>query len=443
MAAINLITGHLSGTKGGTAIITYSLGGGCIDTAVATILAVPNAGAIIGPLKLCIGASTLMTDTATGGTWSGTNMYTTVSSSGLVTGLAVGTDIISYTVAGPFCTGLATREITVKPLPDHGTISGSTPVCAGATELLNETISGGKWTTRSTAVATIDSATGAVTAIGTGVTTIVYTVSDTNGCVDSALFTLAVIPPPFTISSTIINELCYGSNNGSVQIQVTGTPPFEYNWSNGATTPSIDSVPTGTYSVSVTQPATQCKLTDSFTISQPDSIALSLEAIPDTCKLGRGSLMVTVLGGTTPYTYAWSDSTGIKGITATITALRAATYTFILTDVHNCTDTLKTILAEQPCHNIVIHDVITPNGDGANDKWVIEAIRLYPNNLVQIFDKWGDKVYEKQSYTDDWYGQDKNNTPLPDGTYYYIVKLNEENKTGEETEYSGTVLVKR
>jgi gliding motility-associated-like protein len=92
---------------------------------------------------------------------------------------------------------------------------------------------------------------------------------------------------------------------------------------------------------------------------------------------------------------------------------------------------------------MVIHDVITPNGDGVNDNWVIDGIHLYPNNLVQLFDKWGDKVYEKASYNNEWYGQGKDGSSLPDGTYYYVIKLNEANKTGGETEFTGTVLVKR
>jgi gliding motility-associated-like protein len=407
-----------------------------------TIVPLPDAGIIEGPNKVCVGGNITLTDTVAGGTWGGTNLHSTLSGS-VVTGISPGMDTITYTVTGTYCAATVIKTVRVTPLPEPGTITGASPVCVGATVTLNETVSGGRWVDDNTTVATIDTLTGMVTALSTGTTTIRYTVIDTNGCTDSTTFTFTVTPPQFSIDGTTTNELCYDGTNGKIELRISGTPPFEYEWSNGKTDEVIDGLPAGTYSVSVTQPATHCKLTHTFEIVQPDSITISLDLVPDTCKLGRGSIIAVATGGTSPYTYSWSDSAGSKGITATINELRSGAYTLTVTDANSCIDTLNTVLTEEPCNNVVIHDVITPNGDGANDKWVIEGIHLYPNNIVQIFDKWGDKVYEKRSYENDWYGQNKNNTLLPDGTYYYIVKLSEENKTGGETEFTGTVLVKR
>jgi gliding motility-associated-like protein len=75
---------------------------------------------------------------------------------------------------------------------------------------------------------------------------------------------------------------------------------------------------------------------------------------------------------------------------------------------------------------ILIHNVITPNGDGINDKWIISGIENYPANDVMVFNRWGDKIvtfirYDNKSVV--WDGTNKNNKPVPDGTYFYIVNI--------------------
>lgn len=73
-----------------------------------------------------------------------------------------------------------------------------------------------------------------------------------------------------------------------------------------------------------------------------------------------------------------------------------------------------------PADRLDANNIITPNGDGKNDTWVIKNIDQYPNNSVKVMDKSGNVVYSKQGYTNDWDGT-YNNGPLSQGTYYYIV----------------------
>ena len=72
--------------------------------------------------------------------------------------------------------------------------------------------------------------------------------------------------------------------------------------------------------------------------------------------------------------------------------------------------------------DIVSNNVLTPNGDGKNDYWVIKDIALYPQNNVTVFDKGGRVVYYKQGYNSDWDGT-LNGRPLAEGTYYYVIDL--------------------
>jgi len=77
---------------------------------------------------------------------------------------------------------------------------------------------------------------------------------------------------------------------------------------------------------------------------------------------------------------------------------------------------------------------ITPNGDGSNEKWIIRGIENYPDNRVLIFNRWGDHIRDFAGYdnkTKVWDGTNDSFKPVPDGTYYYIIKIaNVEAKTG-------------
>ena len=69
-------------------------------------------------------------------------------------------------------------------------------------------------------------------------------------------------------------------------------------------------------------------------------------------------------------------------------------------------------------------NTMTPNGDGANDTFFIQNIETFPNNDLTIYNRWGAKVFETTGYNNDWNGT-FNGKPLPVGTYYYHIKLND------------------
>lgn len=445
VATVDALTGIVTGKDDGTAIITYSLGGGCIDTGTMTILVAPDPGTINGPDKICLGASATYTNTVLGGTWGNSGNYSTLSGNVLY-GLSPGKDTITYTVTNSICAAKAMKPVEIVTLPDPGTINAAGPYCAGATTTLSVTpANAGTWSTSNTAIAGIDSASALLTALSTGTVNITFIIAaDANGCRDTAFSTIIVEEPAFTLNPTAQDVTCNGKANGRLAVAVAGTPPFEYRWSTGDTTETVDSLGPGTYSVSVTQPTTQCKRIAQFNIAQPDSISVEPTIIADTCQLKLGGITVTVSGGSGSYKYAWYDSSSLMdSVNTGILMQPKGVYTLTVTDGLGCIDSNVYEIPEGPCKGIVIYDVITPNGDGANDFWMINGITDYPGNLVQIFDKWGDLVYEKYGYRTDWHGQGSKGAELPDGVYYYIVKLNEPSKTGGETEFAGTVLIKR
>jgi gliding motility-associated-like protein len=78
---------------------------------------------------------------------------------------------------------------------------------------------------------------------------------------------------------------------------------------------------------------------------------------------------------------------------------------------------------------VIIPDGFSPNGDGLNDLFEIQGLDAYDKVSVQIFNRWGNKVYESEIYKNDWDGTSQNafklgNSKLPAGTYFYIIDFN-------------------
>jgi len=72
----------------------------------------------------------------------------------------------------------------------------------------------------------------------------------------------------------------------------------------------------------------------------------------------------------------------------------------------------------------LIPNIISPNGDGNNDFFLVSCIDQFPENELKIFNRWGDKVYETRNYQNNWAGT-HNDLPLPSGTYFYLLRLGE------------------
>lgn len=72
-------------------------------------------------------------------------------------------------------------------------------------------------------------------------------------------------------------------------------------------------------------------------------------------------------------------------------------------------------------HKLVSGNILSPNGDGINDTWVIKNIEYYPDNQVKVFDRSNRVLYSKHGYTNDWNGT-YNNSALSQGTYFFIIE---------------------
>lgn len=207
VATIDATSAVVSALVAGTALISYILPTGCARSA--TVIVSPLPSSITGTPTTCVGVTTTLNSTPGGGTWTSGNtaIATVTPSSGIVTGVGIGTANISYAVSSG-CS--VSRVVTINAAPTAGTITGSASVCTGLSIPLTSTVPGGTWSSSNNAIATVD-ASGNVSGVAAGSVAILYTVMTPCGTVVSTKNISVTIS---AVSGTITgpDEVCIGSN---------------------------------------------------------------------------------------------------------------------------------------------------------------------------------------------------------------------------------------
>ncbi|MBI2272120.1 MAG: T9SS type A sorting domain-containing protein [Bacteroidetes bacterium] len=171
------------------------------------------------------------------------------------------------------------------------------------------------------------------------------TVTDNND-LSTATSTVSITEPAASITATTSHTDAYcGVSNGTATVSANGgTGPYTYSWSNGAGGMTITALAAGSYSVTVTD-SNGCTRTDVVAVNNLSPPPLIVSATPITCNGGtNGTATVTVNGGSTPYTYAWSHS-----FTASVaTGLVAGTYAITVADANGCMTVSSVVITEPP-----------------------------------------------------------------------------------------------
>ena len=197
VASVGAATGIVTGVTSGIANITYTLSTGC--RSIVPFVVSPSPTLIVGIAAICADANTVLTNATAGGTWSSSDVTiaTIGTGSGVAQGVSAGTTTISYTLTSTGC--LTTRVLTVHPLP--AAITGTDALCAGSTATYSNSSVGGTWASSSTAVATINSSTGLLSAVAAGTTTITYRFA--TGCQTTKIVTVTPLPAPITGTASV------------------------------------------------------------------------------------------------------------------------------------------------------------------------------------------------------------------------------------------------
>jgi gliding motility-associated-like protein len=165
-----------------------------------------------------------------------------------------------------------------------------------------------------------------------------YTVSVSDAC--NFIVTDSVKVSISNLQTTIVNidsVSCYGYNDGAISISATnGLVPYTYNWSNNAITPTIATLTSGSYTVTVTD-SIGCTSLQTIVLIEPPQITLSLNPTDETCAMYCNGLIQSNITGTNapPYLYSWNTTP--QQNTATATNLCPGNYTLTVTySTNNC-----------------------------------------------------------------------------------------------------------
>lgn len=215
------------------------------------------------------------------------------------------------------------------------------------------------------------------------------TVTDSEGCSDTKSTTVDEIGGPRITFSTITDNPCFGMNKGAVDITVFGiSPPYSYKWSNGAVAEDINGMAAGTYQVTVTDKA-GCKKNGSFEIRDPAPLQLSVSTTNSNIYTDDGTAQVKVSGGTPPYDYLWQETGAVGSYEP---GLGSGTYNAIVTDAHDCKETIQATIFRLCGPDILVNSV-TPSECGLNNGMVDISIPEDNSSLVYLWSN-GDTIQD-------------------------------------------------
>lgn len=293
-----------------------------------------------------------------------------------------------------------------------------------------------------------------------GTYTVTLISKNTFGCADTAIKSVKVYPLPdngFTVTRNCVGTSISLSFTDTTKILPTDTVTTWF-WDFGGIGTSTLQNPTqgfpgaGSYTVTlITTSNNNCK----DTVIKP----IVINPLPDAgfyFNVNAGLNVITTVNFTDTSKYATSiwwnfgDPGSGPNNTSTISGpvhqyLVNGIYmiTLVAYDQFGCTDTAKAYInVKNETENFleIIPNAISPNGDGKNDTWnLLDIPRLYPNLHVEIYNRWGQKMFESDGYSKAWDGT-FNGEKLPVGTYFFVLDLKDPNANRV---YKGSILLMR
>ena len=440
---------------------------GCSRVETLTETIVVNTTPVVSNLTsntpICVGSDAVFTINGTAGSVvtytinGGSNQTLTIPTSGqatvTVTAPTSNVVILLSDVSLNSCsTTLSnTTTVDVRPVPSVTSLTSNTSICSGSSAVF--TING---SANATVTYSVNGGTANTTTLnGSGVGTITLSNSTANvsvslsqinnGACSTSLTNIAnvtVLALPNVTALTSNSPICSGSN---AIFTITGTANATVSYSlNGGTSTNVTlNAGTGVIPITNATANQSIQLTNVFdgtcNRSLTNSASVVVNPIPNTPTITPQSdtfcigeeMIFNVSGGANEivsYTInnganqtlnLNASGTGIISITNPTTVIVEINLVNITNGL--CSKSL-TLSSDADVVSCDIPKGVSPNGDGLNDTW---DLRGYNVKKVEIFNRYGTKVYSKSNYTDEWHGQSDNSNELPDGTYYYVVEFND------------------
>ncbi|TPE45466.1 Ig-like domain-containing protein [Pontibacter mangrovi] len=263
------------------------------------------------------------------------------------------------------------------------------------------------------------------------------------GCSDTsnvAAVAVLPVPEPPTIAANNVTACL----NGSATLAVATPGGMEYRWYTASTGGSPVFVGPEFVIDNVTETVTYYVETanDQECVSAARAPATVTVVVPE-ANAGEDVTIIqgqpVELRGSGGATYLWEPATGLNDPTLQSPIARpdeTITYTLTITTAEGCVDTASVTVEVIPA--IEVPNAFSPNGDNVNEVWEIKNYEDYPDMRVEVFNRWGNKIFSSKGYGVPWDGT-YNGKELPVATYYYLIYLRSTN----EEPISGNVTIIR
>lgn len=268
----------------------------------------------------------------------------------------------------------------------------------------------------------------------------ILTVTDADTTVRDTMFVL--LDPIWMYNAGPDTDICIGE---SVQLGDPDNSMFggvNYSWTPTATldnpsAPRPVATPTNStyYTVTITSATCPTKVFHAQVNVHPLPIP---DAGPDVTINEGETTTLQASGGST---YFWFPTVAMRyaySANPDVEPILDQTYFVGVVDEWGCTSYDSVRVFVNPSDVVVIYNTFTPNSDGDNDTWYIGNIQKYPNCRLSIYNRYGQEVYSKTGYQNDWNGTNFGER-LPEATYYYLLDLGPEGK-GEKLHGSVTIV---
>jgi gliding motility-associated-like protein len=244
---------------------------------------------------------------------------------------------------------------------------------------------------------------------------------DTNNCFYE-MFLEIEEPDSIVIEYTFSIVSCSDGADASITVAVTGgTPAYNFDWSNGATTQNLNNIPADVYELNLTD-ANGCEDSIKVEIVQPEPIEVTFETTIVSCKdQFDGTALASATGGNGGYQYYWDNGTSV----AFNEQLTSDWHYVEVVDILGCDKADSVFVDANPIGCIDPVNTFSPNDDNYNDTWVIDNVSLYPNIKMHIYNKWGNLIFKEENGYTPWDGK-FNGKVLPAGVYFFILELGDD-----------------
>ncbi len=251
-------------------------------------------------------------------------------------------------------------------------------------------------------------------------------IQDGLGCQVDTTLTLTEPDPLGLGSYTLTPTTCADSENGVIEVQaIGGRPYYTYYQRPGISlnrTGRFSELKTGAYTITI-KDSSGCEFDTTFNVQPSPNLMRSQISKTDLACKGygnEGTATVNISGGLPPYTYLWSSTPA--QVEATATSLRFGYYFVEVIDAAGCKIVDTTYINPgECCTEVFLPNAFSPNGDGRNDEFRMLSTAGIKLRQFEIFNRWGQRIWQTYNYTDSWDGTFKGELqPIAD--YYYVFR---------------------